>query len=76
MKTGVFEPQNLNNIAEYDQRFETSGLGSKYLAKIKVQISCAVTAEVVCALVFARTKRILQSACIFWGRKKSLHLLG
>ena len=38
-----------------------------HLAKIKVQISCAVTAEVICAFVFACTKRVLLSACIPWG---------
>ena len=67
MKTGV----NTNNITDYVQRFETSGLVSKCLAKIKVQISCAVTAVVVCTLVFARTKWVLQSACIHWGEEKT-----
>ena len=40
-------------------------------SKKKVQISCAVTAEVVCTLLFARTKRILQSACIHWEGGKT-----
>ena len=47
------------NRAVLPQRLEISDLGSRgtaiylYVAKIKVLISCAVTAQLICAFVFA-----------------------